>query len=356
MAKTLADKLVEDGELLRDPRVQRHIEKETATLKAKLARSEQMRKFSDGELEKTQARVDFIRSLDDPTPQEIEHKPRKHGGSATAIIVCSDWHIEERVDPSTVNGFNEFSPEIAEQRVKRVFQKAVELIEAERKMSNIKDVVLALLGDFITGYIHPELVENNYMSPTEACLLAEDLIASGIEYLKKHSGCKHILIPTANGNHGRTTEKMRIATEYKNSYEWMMYKHLERYYRNDPKVTWKVSNGYHNWIDVQGKAIRCHHGHAFRYQGGVQGASVPILRKIARWDQQRFAWLDLFGHLHFYLPGEKFVQNASLIGYGAYGEFAVGGRCMPIQSLVIVDRIHEIPVAIKPIFCTDVAA
>jgi len=289
--------------------------------------------------------------LDDPQPGEIKRKPYRAGGQATPILVMSDWHVEERVDPATVNDVNEFNPQIAEQRIKRTFAKAVELIDTERTMSNVKDMVLALLGDFITGYIHEELMESNYMSPTEACLFVEEQIVTGIEFLKKEAGIKHLLIPTANGNHGRTTAKMHISTDYKNSFEWLMYKHLQRYYRSDPKVTWKVSNGHKNWIEVQGKWIRCTHGHGFKYNGGVLGAGVPIMRKIYRWDLQKTAWLDLFGHLHFYLPGEKFVQNGCLIGYGAYGEFAVGGKCEPVQTLVIVDRSRDVPVCVKPIFC-----
>jgi hypothetical protein len=353
MPKKLVEQLEDDQRLADDPRVHRIVEKATLNLKGKLDRSEAMRRHAEEELERAESRVDFIRGLDDPQAHDIAYKPRKASGNASAILVLSDWHVEERVDPSTVNGFNEYSPEIAAQRAERMFQKAAAIIDAERGMSKIDDLVVACLGDFITGYIHPELMESNYLSPTQACLLAEELICSGIEFLKKHAGCKHITIPTATGNHGRTTDKQRIATDYSNSFEWLMYKHLEKFYRNDPKVTWKVSNGYHNWLEVQGKPIRFHHGHAFRYQGGVHGASVPIMRKISRWDQQRFAWLDVFGHLHFYLPGEKFVQNGPMIGYGAYGEFAVGGRCMPIQSLIVVDKSQEIPVCVKPIFCAS---
>ncbi len=329
--------------------------KQLAALKEKLKTSERLRAHAEKELEKAEQRVDFIRGLDDPKPHDIEFKPRRSSGTASAILNLSDWHVEERVDPSTVNGFNEYNPEIATQRAERTFQKAAQLIEAERSMSKIDELVTHWGGDFITGYIHPELAESNYMSPTEATLFAGDLLCGGLEYLKKRSGCKRIVVVTSTGNHGRTTDKQRIATDYKNSFEWLMYKHIERFYRNDPKVQFKVSNGYHNWLDVQGKPIRFHHGHAFRYQGGIQGASVPILRKISRWDQQRFAWLDVFGHLHFYLPGEKFVQNGAMIGYGAYGEFAVGGRCMPIQSLIIVDKSQEIPVCVKPIFCARAA-
>ncbi len=40
-------------------------------------------------------------------------------GESTAVIVASDWHIEEMVDPATVSGLNEFNPCIARERAEK---------------------------------------------------------------------------------------------------------------------------------------------------------------------------------------------------------------------------------------------
>jgi hypothetical protein len=39
----------------------------------------------------------------------------------------------------------------------------------------------------ISGYIHPELVENNAMSPTEAILKFRDIFVSGVNYIIDNS-------------------------------------------------------------------------------------------------------------------------------------------------------------------------
>jgi hypothetical protein len=328
----------------------RAYEKQVAELKNKLVYANSRLRLAEKDLEHAEHRVDFIRALDDPSPVPIVRKDHKPHGTATAILVLSDWHVEEEVDPSTVNGLNEFNLDIASKRIRKTFRHAVRLIEAERQMSNVKDLVVAILGDMISGYIHEELQETNSLSPTEASIFCQDHIVGGIDYLLKESGCKNIIVPTAYGNHARTTAKLRFSTAHKNSYEWLMYKQLERAYRNDPRVTWKVENSYHNWLTVQGKDIRFHHGTAIRYKGGTAGAGVPIRRKIARWNEARPAWRDIFGHLHIFEDGGIYIINPSLIGYGALTEF-LGGYWPPMQTLIIVDRNREIPVTVKPIFC-----
>ena len=150
----------------------------------------------------------------------------KPSGESTAILALSDWHWEERVDPSTVNGLNEFSPAIAARRVQQVVRRAVMLIEMCRHLTTVKDLVVWLGGDMITGYLHEELEESNYLSPVQATLEVQDAIWTLLQFLRKETGIKHISVPTSQGNHGRTTQRKRISTGYANSYEWLMYRQL----------------------------------------------------------------------------------------------------------------------------------
>ena len=343
------ERRLDEQEILR---AARQHEREVAQLKLKLAQSEQKRKQAEQDLETSESRVDFIRSLGEPSGVPYDFKPAKPHGQATAVIVLSDWHVEETVDPATVNGLNEFNLDIADRRIQKTFENAVTLLEAARKLSNIKDLVVALLGDFITGYIHEELQEQNALSPTEACLFVQDRIVGGLDFLRKHSGCRSLVVPTCFGNHGRTTPKLRIASEAANSYEWLLYKQLERYYKNDSRVTWKVETGYHNWLNIQGHDVRFHHGHAIKYAGGIGGPTVPILKALAGWDQARRAAFDLFGHLHWPLRDEaKFACNNSLIGFGPFSLRIKSRFTPPSQTLVVFDRKRPLPVNIQQIWC-----
>lgn len=334
-------------------RNQRASDRQIESLKRKLADANQRLKQAEEDLEKAESRVDFIRSLADPSIEQYDRKPLKPGGQATALILLSDWHVEETVDPETINGLNEYNLEIAERRIRQMFENSVSLIEAARNKSNIKDLVVAVLGDMINGYIHDENKETNSLSPTEASLFVQDHLASGLEFLKKHSGCKSILVPAVSGNHGRTTKEQRSGTEYRNSYEWLLYKQMERYYRNDPKVTWLVGKSKQAWLTIQDRACRFSHGHAFKYNGGVGGCFVPIRGKLAKFDKVRKSWHDYFGHLHTHLKDTKWTMNNCLIGYNSYAQDIGADYTPPSQTLVVIDRKRSVPVVTAEIFCEE---
>lgn len=69
------------------------------------------------------------------------------GSEAVAVMVASDWHIEEMVDLDQTSGLNEYDKEICALRVRRFFQHGLKLIQKEQKATHIETLVLALLGD-----------------------------------------------------------------------------------------------------------------------------------------------------------------------------------------------------------------
>ena len=122
---------------------------------------------------------------------------------------------------------NSFDLPEAIKRIERFYSKIVELIEWQNHLAPVSELWHPLLGDLMTGMIHEDLTETNTLSPTEACVFLRDQICSGIDFLLKETKLP-IAIPTCVGNHGRTTQKMRIKTSTRNSYEWLLYKTLEK--------------------------------------------------------------------------------------------------------------------------------
>lgn len=236
--------------------------------------------------------------------------------SATAFAVCSDWHTEENVTKASVNGLNEYNLEIADQRITKLTQSIFKLLEIERHGADIDTLVLPLLGDFMTGFIHEENVETNELTPTQTILWLLKRLGQFIATLRAKGGFKRIIIPCSYGNHGRTTKKPRHATAAANSYEWMMYRILAEQYTD--KIEWQISESYHNYLEVYGRVVRMHHGDGLKYQGGVGGLTIPVEKAIAKWNTGRVADLDIFGHWHTKQENPKWVSNGPLIGYSAY--------------------------------------
>lgn len=258
------------------------------------------------------------------------------GSQATAFLVASDWHVEEVVHSSHVNGLNEFNKRVCEERVRRFFEHGLRLVEKERNATRIDTLVLALLGDFISGSIHEELVEGNRLLPVHAVLEVQEYLAGGIRYLLDGSDLS-LVIPCHSGNHGRMTKKVHIATEAGNSLERMMYSALAQRFAHEKRVTFLVSEGYHSYLDVYGTVVRFHHGHAVKFGGGVGGLTVPLNKAVYGWNRGRRADLDVLGHFHQFFDGGNFVVNGSLIGYNDFALAIKASPEPPVQAFFLID-------------------
>lgn len=293
-------------------------------------------------LHDTEARNAFWSELDkNHAPPSIVARETMSGKrEATPIILASDWHIEESVDPVSCSGRNEYNLDIARARAKRFFQGVLWLIEHHRQSFTIRDAVLWIGGDIITGYIHEELIETNGLSPIEAVLMAQELLRDGIAFLLAHAKLERLLIPCSYGNHGRTTQKSRIKTGAKNSYEWGMYKQLEREFRDDPRVVFEITQSAHQYVQVYGFDLHFHHGDNVRYAGGVGGLSIPLNKRVPMWDKVHKSDYHHIGHYHQLLDLGHTLVNGSLIGYGDYAMSIGAGYEDPQQLLYLLDSKH----------------
>src|ERR1051326_8494159 len=74
----------------------------------------------------------------------------KRASEATAIWLASDWHVGEKVTRGQTNGINKYNPAIAKSRGEQYFRNALRLTQMVARDTEVRTVVLALLGDFIT--------------------------------------------------------------------------------------------------------------------------------------------------------------------------------------------------------------
>lgn len=265
--------------------------------------------------------------------------PTRSSGTAeaTPVLVASDWHVEERVEPGVVSGLNKYSLEIARQRAERFFQAGLRLIRLLNQDVTITTVVLALLGDFISNDIHDELKDLAEVAPIDALLSAQSMIVSGIEFWLRESPYSFV-IPCHSGNHARTTKTTHFSAENGHSLEYLMYLHLAAYFKDEPRVEFIVPEGYHSYLKVYDQTIRFHHGHAVKYGGGVGGIFIPTFKAIAQWNKGRHADLDVFGHFHQQKDGGNFLSNGSLIGYNGFALSIKADFEKPRQLLFLVDK------------------
>lgn len=288
-------------------------------------------------LAKTEKERDAIKAIKHINTFTIKPKKITGRSESVAVLLASDWHVEETIHLSATNGLNEFNTEIAQRRASEFFSSGLRLIRMFQQDTEIDTVILALLGDFISGSIHDDLAEGNALGPVEALKFAEKLIASGIEFILKHSRL-NIVVPCHSGNHGRATKEQRIATENENSFEYYMYHVLADHFRHEKRVKFLISPAYHSYLEVYNEVIRFHHGHFIRSSGGIGGIFTPTYKAIGNWNDGKVSTIDCFGHHHQARDGGTFICNGSLIGYNPYAVSIKAKFEKPKQTMFLIEK------------------
>lgn len=291
-------------------------------------------------------------ALSNRHPKERAIRPRLTTGHEDVPVMCfSDLHAGETVEPKHVNHLNEWNESICTAACEATFSNFLSRVQARRRGgSTIKQGVLWLGGDLMTGFLHEDQQETNWMSPIEETIFVFDRLRDGIDFLRKEGGFERLDIICNYGNHGRTTKKPRSAGA-ETSFEWGIYKHLAREYGPDDGINFIIANGYMVYHDVLDARCCFHHGDAVRYGGGIGGLSIPLNKAIASWARSGPAAYHILGHYHQWLPGPDFFVNGSVIGYSPY---ALKAKCAfeePQQGLLWFTQGHKRPVAIERIWC-----
>jgi hypothetical protein len=313
--------------------LERKLKQDNLSLKSRL--NEAIRQLEQCKIERdTAIRVRGARDYVKPIrPREISSGLRE----ATWVALASDWHIEERVKPEAVNGVNSYNITIAQRRVERYFSGVAWLANYHKEYFKLRDGILWLGGDLITGYLREENLEENELSPVQAIATLEGWITDGINYLLKHTDTHTLKVICNSGNHGRLTDKVRPSTREANSIEWLLYHFLARQFAGEKRVEFSLPHGAQTYAQVYNQTIRFHHGDDAKYGGGVGGIMIPIRKAIQRWDTVRRADLTCLGHFHQYHDLSDLVINGSLIGYNPYA-LKIGAQYEdPKQAFFLMD-------------------
>lgn len=305
--------------------------RELATVKSKYADSLKI-------IEQLESEIATFKVLhDNIDPSVIEPKFGQGTSECSVVWVASDWHVEERVGPELGILNNRFDLEMADKRITQFWQAGLRLTQLLNKDVKIPTVVLALLGDFISGDIHEEVSEVCQLPPMEAILFAQNRIISGIEFVLDHSKY-NLVIVCHSGNHARTTHTTRFATENGHSLEYLMYHTIKMHFHGNKRVTVIVPEGPHSYLDIYGINTRFQHGHMIKYGGGVGGLTIPANKAIAQWDRAVPTQLNVFGHFHQQFDGGNFICNGSLIGYNSFAMSIKAAYDDPKQTLFMLDK------------------
>ena len=248
---------------------------------------------------------------------EFKFNKRK-AGTRYAVALFSDAHIEETVKSASVMGLNEYNVKIARERIEKYFANLVSCLNTDK----VEYLLFASLGDTISGFIHEELSQSNELTPLEATFEAQNLIYNGLKYICDNTELKRIKFVGIVGNHSRVTNKIQHSNGYKMSYEWLMYKNIQKQAELEGlPIEFDIPESEMAIEDTSdGKRFLFIHG--FQIKGSGNGTVCGIYPSLGRlslkygkvYKQDKI----YLGHFHSCISIPNAVVNGSIIGYNSY--------------------------------------
>lgn len=276
---------------------------------------------------------------------------KKSGNEATAIVQISDGHFGKVIIPSTVNGLNEYNPDIAKKRMQHCAENTIKLIKKEREDVKIDNLVLILGGDFLeNSQLHNHSEMTTSMSPMEETLFSREILHKYIKTVCEYGNFKKIAIACTRGNHSRITHRMVASVDYRMNYETILYSILKDDFSKEA-IEWTIPDSEIAEVDVYGKMLRVVHGHQIKFQGGVGGLTVPLNKYVMRMDQINKAFYNFVHHYHnLSYPTVRTTVNGSIVGYDPYAMSIGCSYEPPMQSFQLLDSKWGMTIK-APIFC-----
>ena len=266
-------------------------------------------------------------------------KPKRGVHHGTAVLLLSDLHLDEVVDLAEMQGVNEYNRVIAEKRFWNVIEAIIKLRRDYIAGIEFDGIVIALIGDIITGVIHDELARTNEKPVPASIAHWVPILCAGIKRLADVFG--KVFVPCVDGNHDRTFHRIPSKQRAESSYAWIIYNWMADHLRDDERITFRITPAADQIVKVYDTTFLLSHGDQFRSQGGVGGIYPALLKWLLRAHElysnmgQDFDYA-LLGHWHQLKWLDDCIINGSLKGYD---EYAITNKFKferPQQALFVV--------------------
>jgi len=288
----------------------------------------ELREVHRAELTEESVRAILGRMAAAPTaPPDWLLSPAKAKTNRTPEVpatIWSDWHLGEVVSHAETNGLNVYDIETAGARVRRLVDATVHLCR-HHGPGRYPGIVVNLLGDFVSGGLHPELAKTDAEESIPSALRARDLIVWGLETLAAEFG--RVYVPCASGNHGRATLKPEHKRYVFKNYDWLIYQLLARHFDGRKDIHFDIPESNEVYYRIYNQRYLAMHGDQLGVKGGdgIIGAIGPIMRgEVKTRGQATSSGRDydilLMGHWHQELWLPRAIVANSIKGFDEFAK------------------------------------
>jgi hypothetical protein len=276
-------------------------------------------------------------------PVKMVYQPSKKGDTpVTHVLHLTDLHYGEVIVKDEVDGFGEFSPEIAEQRLHRLGENILRITETKRHGYNIPYLHILGTADYISGDIHEELrVTNAFPCPVQAVRCGYALGAL-VEMFVPHFERITLDMITLD-NHGRITPRYQSAEGGLNNWSYVVAQILAQYVSRLSNVEVRIHAKPSALVEIGSERYLIFHGHQMRgwagkpYYGFDRRVAMEAVKRMGV-PSQAFTKL-VFGHFHTATNEKDWQLGGSLSGTNAY-DHSCGRHARAHQTSWLVHPKH----------------
>lgn len=271
------------------------------------------------------------------SPRATKRQRATGGAHHRALLVLSDFHGGEVVDPAVINGLNAYSWQIMLDRIEEL-KLAVQ--SHVRNGPPLTGLDVLFVGDMCSGANHEEITVSNEIP------LAEQSVRMGaIEGDIVESLADALSLPAraggVEGNHPRLTKAPAAKMPHNNG-DWIANV-IAGQYLEARGIPFEVGRGSMLW-KIAGRTMYVWHGDGIRSSmPGVPWGGV--MRRTNQIQASMPVRIDHFLHGHFHqanvVQGGRLIGNGALKGNDEWVQKNFGGGDPPTQLLLTFDERNE---------------
>lgn len=269
--------------------------------------------------------LDTIRDTVEAIPEAPVPKmiiPKGDITHESVLLLLSDLHIGEIVNKEETNGINEYNVDIFRYRMKFLEQHIIDIVKNKLIGYSFDKLVIAGLGDWVSGLIHQELIETADGNVIEWVLGGALVVAQFMRNLAQVF--PKIEFVGVVGNHGRLHKKPRFKQRYIN-WDYLIYQTVSLMLTNQKNITFKLPKSFWTLHEILGHSFLFFHGDNINSYASIPWygieRTVSKLKELLESQNQKFDYICM-GHFHTRnildrVKGELIV-NGSVIGGNEY--------------------------------------
>ena len=231
----------------------------------------------------------------------------------SAVLMLSDLHGDEVVEPQEVDYLEEFNFPIAVKRACHLVQEVSKWCNRSLQNFHFDKLYVFGLGDYTNGEIHR--AENFFGDQLTADLALGELIGNMVSDLATHF--PEVVFCNVTGNHGRRSQKVEFDKRADNdNHDTLIARIAELHCRDLDNVSFRFPDSLSQTVGVRGYNFHLTHGHGKRQASEVWSRAQKASQKT---NALHHGKIDYFCQGHYHTTGDVRVSGgASLLANGAF--------------------------------------